>query len=53
MKEGKRESFTKWTFGPGEPVQNETRGKGSFYKMKLAQANLCRIKEGEREAFTK
>jgi hypothetical protein len=56
-------------------VQNERRGKGSFYKMKLwlrrtcaecrkgkgklsqnetsAQANLCRIREEEREAFAK
>ena len=48
------EVFTKLKLGSGEPVQNERMGKGSFHKMKtLAQTNMCRMKEGEREAFTK
>ena len=34
MSEGAREAFTKWNIGQSEPVQNERRGKGSFYKMK-------------------
>ena len=31
-------------------MQDERRGKGSFYKMKtLAKANLCRMKKWARE----
>jgi hypothetical protein len=35
-------------------VENEKKGKGNFHKMKpLAKANMCRMREGEREPFTK
>ena len=41
MREEAGEAFAKGKLGSGEPVQNEIRGKGGFYKMKHWLGRTC------------